>query len=154
MAGPLDGRIVNVTGFDVAPPGFTTATLAVPGEAVRLAGTEAVNCVALTNTVESAEPFHCAVDPGTNPEPLTVRVNAGPPAIAELGLKLLTVGVGTLIVIARACGAEMLPTLSLTVTLKLNGLPTAVEGVPLIAPLEAFSDKPGGNEPALTVQLL
>jgi hypothetical protein len=146
--------IVNVTAFDVAPPGFATVTLAVPDEAIRLAGTEAVNCVALTNVVESAEPFHCAVDPDTNPAPLTVRVNAGPPAVAELGLKLLIVGVGTLIVIERACGAEVLPTLSLTVTLKLNGLPVALEGLPLIGPLEAFSDKPGGNEPALTVQLL
>jgi hypothetical protein len=48
----------------------------------------------------------------------------------------------------------VLPALSFTVTLKLNGLPVVLEGVPPITPLEAFSDKPGGNEPALTVQLL
>jgi len=57
-------------------------------------------------------------------------------------------------VIDRLRAGEVLPALSVTVTLKLNGLPTVVEGVPLIAPLEAFSHKPGGNEPALTVQLL
>jgi hypothetical protein len=119
-----------------------------------LAGTEAVNCVALTNVVESAEPFHCAVEAGTNPAPLTIRVNVGPPAAAELGLKLLIVGVGKLTAIERACGAEVSPTLSLTVMLKPNGLPVALEGVPLITPLEAFSDKPGGNEPTLTVQLV
>src|SRR5580704_17159468 len=56
------------------------------------------------------------------------------------------------IMIDSALGADVLPTLSLTVTLKLE-VPATV-GVPLITPLEAFSDKPAGSVPVLTVQLL
>jgi len=42
--------IVNVTAFDVPPPGagFTTVTAAVPAVATRAAGTMAVSCVAET----------------------------------------------------------------------------------------------------------
>jgi hypothetical protein len=38
--------------------------------------------------VGRADPFHCTVDPLTNPDPFTVRVNAAPPAVAEFGLRL------------------------------------------------------------------
>lgn len=34
------------------------------------------------------EPFQSTLAPETNPDPFTVSVNAGPPAVAELGLKL------------------------------------------------------------------
>lgn len=40
--------MVNVAAGEVAPPELTTVTLAVPAEAIRLAGTIAVNCVPLT----------------------------------------------------------------------------------------------------------
>ena len=50
--------------------------------------------------------------------------------------------------------AEVLPALSLVVTLNANGLPAAFVGVPLIAPVPALSANPGGSDPALTVQLL
>jgi hypothetical protein len=83
-----DGLIVNVNAFDVAPPGFCTVTFAVPCEAMRFADTDAVSWLALTKVVEMADPFHCTVDPLTNPEPFTVRVNAGAPAAAEFGLRL------------------------------------------------------------------
>jgi hypothetical protein len=39
----VGGLIVNVTKFDVAPPAFTTDTLAVPAAAIRFAVTDAVN---------------------------------------------------------------------------------------------------------------
>ena len=50
--------------------------------------------------------------------------------------------------------ADVLEALSLTVTLKLKGLPTSVVGVPLMVPLEEFSVRPGGSAPELTNQLL
>ena len=50
-----------------------------------LAVTAAVTCEALTNVVLRDEPFHCTVAPDTKPLPFTVRVNAGPPAVALFG---------------------------------------------------------------------
>ena len=58
------------------------------------------------------------------------------------------------IAIDSFCTDEVFPALSPTLTLKAKGLPVALDGVPLMAPEEAFSAKPGGNVPALTVQLL
>jgi hypothetical protein len=40
--------IVKFAALEDAPPGFTTVTLALPGLAIKLAGTEALTCVALT----------------------------------------------------------------------------------------------------------
>jgi hypothetical protein len=54
--------------------------------------------------------------------------------------------------IESAFAGDVVPAVSLTVTLKLKGLPTALEGVPLIAPLAALSVSPGGSDPVLTVQ--
>ena len=51
------------------------------------------------------------------------------------------------------CAGEVVPLLSLTVTLKLYGLPTAEVGVPPITPVVAFRLRPGGSEPAATNQL-
>lgn len=42
--------------------------------------------------MESELPFHRTWDPETNPEPVTVSVNAGPPASAEPGLNALITG--------------------------------------------------------------
>ncbi len=58
------------------------------------------------------------------------------------------------IAIENGCGCEVAPALSFRVTLKVKGLPSALVGVPLIAPVDAFSIKPGGSPPALTDQLL
>ena len=52
----------------------------------------------------------------------------------------------------RDRAGEVLPALSLTVTLKGN-VPLAV-GIPLIAPLPAFRVSPLGSTPDSTVQLL
>jgi hypothetical protein len=92
--------MVNVTAFDVPPPGagFTTVTDAVPALAIRAAGTVAVSCVALTNVVVSAVPFQFTVEPETNLVPFTVNVNCAPPAVAEVGLIDVIVGTGLLMV--------------------------------------------------------
>ena len=40
--------IVNVRGLEAIPPGLSTVTVALPGDAIRLAGTEAFNWLPLT----------------------------------------------------------------------------------------------------------
>jgi hypothetical protein len=89
--------------------------VAVPAEAIRLAGTKAVSRVALTNVVRSTVPFHCNVAPAANPLPFTVNVNAEPPAVAELGLRLLMAGRGLIVNEAPADVAPLLPTVTVAV---------------------------------------
>lgn len=55
-------------------------------------------------------------------------------------------------VMDRAFAGETPPTLSATVTLN-EDVPVPV-GVPLMTPVAAFSVKPAGSDPLLTVQLL
>ena len=43
----VNALIVKVTALEIAPPGLTTVTLAVPGLAIRLAATEVVNWLTL-----------------------------------------------------------------------------------------------------------
>ena len=83
---------VNVAGGDV-PPVVLTVTLFVPAFAIWLAGTAAFSLVILTKVVVSAVAPHFASASGTKFVPLIVRVNAAPPAVAELGLRLEMVGV-------------------------------------------------------------
>ena len=73
--------------------------LALPIFAIRVPGTVAVNCVPLTKLVTSGEPFHCTAGPAVKipPDarkllPKTVKVNAGPPAIAAPGLSDVITG--------------------------------------------------------------
>jgi len=58
----------------------------------------AVNWVLDTNVVGRVVPYQNTVDAPTKPVPFTVRVKAGPPAVADAGLKLVMVGTGLLIV--------------------------------------------------------
>ena len=58
------------------------------------AGMLAVTCVADTNVVVRLMPPKLTAEPVMNPVPLTVSVKAGPPAVAELGLRLVMVGAG------------------------------------------------------------
>jgi hypothetical protein len=44
--------------------------------------------------VASVLPFHCATEDDTNLEPLTVRVNCGPPAFVLLGESDVPTGTG------------------------------------------------------------
>ena len=62
--GPGPGDvIVKVSEFEAPAPGLTTAMVAVPAAAIRLAGTAAVNCVALTKVVVSDVVFHRTIAP-------------------------------------------------------------------------------------------
>jgi hypothetical protein len=70
--------------FDVIAP-ENTVTAAVPAEAIRFPGTEAVSWPLFTNVVVSAEPFQRTEAPETNPLPLTVSAKAGPPAATLAG---------------------------------------------------------------------
>jgi hypothetical protein len=93
-AGGDAGTTVKTVGELGLAPGLTTVTFTVPGFTRSEAGTWAVTCVELTYVLVSAVPFHCTTAPGKiePPEleklgkPVTVSVNAGLPATAELGL--------------------------------------------------------------------
>jgi hypothetical protein len=88
----------NVLVPDVPPPGvgLVTVTFAVPELAISLAGTAAVICVAVTNVVVSAAPFHFTTELARKPLPLTVSVNAAPPADALVGSSEAITGAGLL----------------------------------------------------------
>ena len=87
---------------------------AVPGLAMSAAETDAVNCVALTKLVGSAEPFHCTTVPATKFAPLTVRVNAGPPALTVAGLTEVIFGAAASVRVT-AMRAPVVPPLPVTV---------------------------------------
>ena len=96
--------IVNVCAVDVAPGhvGLVTVIDAVPAVGMREADTVAVSCVEEPNVVVSAAPFQFTVDPETKFVPFTVSVNPGPPAVAQVGLSELIVGLA-LTVITSVC---------------------------------------------------
>lgn len=54
----------------------------------------AVNWVALTKMVVRGTAFRLTVEPTINPVPFTVRLNAGPPTVAFVGVRVVIVGVG------------------------------------------------------------
>ena len=58
----------------------------------------AVTLVLPTNVVVRADPFQSTTEPETKFEPFTVRVKAGPPAVALLGEIELIAGTGLLTV--------------------------------------------------------
>jgi hypothetical protein len=68
-----------------------TVTLALPATAIIAAVTGAVS-VPLEYAVLSAVPFQFTVEPVAKLFPLTVRVKAEPPAVAEVGLRPVIVG--------------------------------------------------------------
>ena len=79
--------IVNVRAAEVPPPGvpLKTVTEAVPAVAMSVAGTAAVNCVALPKVVTSVAPFHFTEDVLMKFVPVTVSVKPAAPAVAEDG---------------------------------------------------------------------
>ena len=96
-------EIVNEA-LAVPPPGvaLTTLTVAVPEEAISSARMAAVSCVNETYVVARLDPFHCTVDPLMKLLPLTVRVNAAPPAVVEDGLRNVMAGAGLMTLVLRA----------------------------------------------------
>ena len=106
------GVIVKVREVaDVPPPGVgvNTTTVAVPGLAIRLAGTLVVIWLVLRKVVTSAFPFHSTSEPGEKLLPVTVKVNAVPPACAVVGDIALRDGFGKLICCWQA-GSKTMPT--------------------------------------------
>jgi hypothetical protein len=105
--------------------------------------------------VTSDKPFHSATLPLAKPVPVIVTVTDGLPAGAEDGLTEVIAGavVEAAMAIEKLCADDTLPAGSVAVTLKLNGLPVAVVGVPPITPVDAFSVSPGGKEPEETAQV-
>jgi hypothetical protein len=85
------------------PPGagVKTVTPAFPGAAISVAEMVALNCVEDRNTVGRSVPFQRTTDPLIKFVPVTVSVNANPPALTEDGLKLEIFGAGLLIAKVR-----------------------------------------------------
>ena len=111
VAFTLKSVIVNVSEFEVPPPGvgFKTVIAAVPELAMSAAVIVAVNCVALTNVVTRALPFHCAVDPLMKFVPVSVIVNAAPPAPVEVGEIAVSVGTGFAALIVKVSAFDVVP---------------------------------------------
>jgi len=78
---------VKVAALEADAPGFTTVTVRWPCTAMKPAGTVAVSWLAVTKVVESVDPPHSTTAPGVKPLPVTVRVNPGPPATTDGGLR-------------------------------------------------------------------
>ena len=120
--------IVKVCAFEVPPPGagLNTVTEAVPVVAMSAAVIAAVNWIADTYVVVRLDPFHCTTEPLMKLLPLTVRVKAEPPAVAEVGLMLVVVGTGlAAALIVKVCAFEVPPPGA--------GLNTVTEAVPAVA---------------------
>src|ERR1700681_3864721 len=90
------GLMAKVTALETVPSGLDTVMFALPTAAIRLAGTAALNCVALENVVDRGEPFHSPAAPARKPAPGTAKVKAGPPAVAELGVSEVIAAPGRL----------------------------------------------------------
>jgi hypothetical protein len=93
--------IVKVWALEVPPPGagLNTVTWAVPPDAMSAASIAAVTWVEETYVVARFPPFHWTTEPLTKPLPLMVSVNANPPAVAELGLRLVVTGTGLVVAV-------------------------------------------------------
>ena len=102
-----------------------------PGPAIALAGAKAVNCVASISVVTSGEPFHSTTAPERKPEPLTVNVNAGPPAATEAGAMLVTVG--ACVVIGNVAVLEVTPLGLIRVTMAAPAAATRFAGTVAVA---------------------
>src|ERR1700681_3858745 len=103
------GLIVKLIAFETVPPAASVEA-GVPAVAIRLAGTAALNCVALIIVVARGDPFHCTVEPERNPVPVTVSVKAGPPAVTELGAMAVIATEGVIAWLRMAIAAGAFPT--------------------------------------------
>lgn len=80
--------VKNVEGADMPPlaGGLEMVTFTTPAAAMSAVVIAACKLVLETKVVVRGLPFHCTTDAGTKLPPVTVMVNAAPPAIAELGV--------------------------------------------------------------------
>ena len=85
---------VNINAFDVPPPGagLNTVTCGLPAAAISAAVIAACNWVAFTKVVIRLDPFQFTIAPETNPVPVTISVNAEPPATTVDGASEVIVG--------------------------------------------------------------
>ena len=91
---------------------------------------------------------------GVPPEAVSCK-EYGSETIAVGGVVVvMTTGARLGTAIVSACGVDVAPVLSFTVTVNANGLPVEVVGVPLMTPVLGLSAKPGGRDPVATAQLL
>ena len=101
-----NGLIVNVCDELVPPPGvgFATVIAAVPADAMYAAGTLTVTNVPLTVTgVKSACPAQLTTDEAMKFVPVSVSVNNAPPAVAETGTMVASVGAGLGLAVVNDC---------------------------------------------------
>jgi hypothetical protein len=98
---------------DEVTPDVVTVTATVPAVAIRLAGTAAFSWEGFSKVVPSAVLPHCTVEPSTKLLPLTVRVNAAPPASVEEGERPVIAGVPALTV--KLTAADLAPNSAWTV---------------------------------------
>lgn len=108
-----------------------TVTAALPGVAIRPAGTDAFNSEAETKVVARGLPFQSTVELLRNALPLAISVKEGPPASVELGLMLLRTGVGLVMVKVRA-SVELTP-FCLTVMLTVPGAAMSAAGTEAVS---------------------
>jgi hypothetical protein len=78
------GVIEKDSGFE-RPAEVVTDKATEPGWEIRLAATAADNWLELTQVVGRVWPFHRTLEPGINPLPLTVKVNAALPTVTDCG---------------------------------------------------------------------
>ena len=120
--------IVKVWALEAPPPGagLNTVTEAGPAVAMSAAVIAAVNWVADRYVVVRLDPFHCTTEPLMKLLPLTVRVKAEPPAVADEGLMLVVAGTGLAAAfIVKVWAFEVPPPGA--------GLNTVTEAVPAVA---------------------
>jgi hypothetical protein len=99
----------------VAPPGRTTVTLADPWVAIAVFGTAAVTLVALTKVVVRAVVPKLTTAPVAKYVPVTVRVNAAPPCVADVLLRRVSVGAAVMVkVLAEETADAPFSTVTLT----------------------------------------
>ena len=81
-----DGELTEkVSALLLTPMEFWIVTLALPAEAIRLAGTVAVNWPEFTKMVVNGDPFHRTTAVFRKPLPFAVRVKVEPAAVADAG---------------------------------------------------------------------
>jgi hypothetical protein len=121
--------IVKVCALVTPPPGvgLKTVTLAVPAVAILAASILAVNFILLTRVVTRSVPFQRITAPETKLLPFAVSIKTAPPAVAEVGLILVSPGAGLLIV--KVCALVVPP--------PGVGLKTVTLAVPAVAILAA-----------------
>jgi hypothetical protein len=116
--------IVSVRAAEVPPPGngLNTVTKMAPPLVRSPAGTMAVTCVALTIVVVNATPFHSTTVPAKKFVPVSVSVNAAPPAFAVVGESIARTGCGLAVTpvpeSSRVCGLSKASSVNVTVALR------------------------------------